>query len=71
MQQEKRRRVFGASLSVEDGEPVNPCSAIENRMVHEPILSFRNRATVNASPQCMCCSGHVRQDQKRTFPGFR
>jgi hypothetical protein len=41
MQQDKRRRVFGAGLSVKDGEPIYLCCAIKSRVspcITEPLL---------------------------------
>ena len=40
MQQEKRRRVFRAGLSVKDGEPVYLCRAITSRVFHGTFLSL-------------------------------
>jgi len=40
MQQEKRRRVFRAGLSVKDGEPVYLCRAITSRVFHGTSLSL-------------------------------
>ena len=40
MQQEKRRRVFRAGLSVEDGEPVYLYRAIKSRVFHGTFLSL-------------------------------
>jgi hypothetical protein len=34
VQQEKRRRVFGAALSVKDGESIYSCRAIKSRVFH-------------------------------------
>src|SRR4249919_582090 len=45
MQQEQRGRILGASLSVEDGQPVYCYCAIQGRVVHGTLLSvgFRQR----------------------------
>ena len=40
MQQEKRRRVFRAGLSVKDGEPIYLCRAIKSRVFHGTFLSL-------------------------------
>jgi len=39
VQQKKRRRVFRAGLSVENGEPINLCRAIHRRILHRTFLS--------------------------------
>ena len=39
MQQEKRRRVLRASLSIKNGEPIYGCRAIKSRVFHETFLS--------------------------------
>ena len=45
MQQEQRGRILGASLSIEDGQPVYCYRAIHGRVVHGTLLSvgFRRR----------------------------
>jgi hypothetical protein len=40
VQQEKRRRVFWAGLSVKDGEPIYRYRAIKNRVFHGTFLSL-------------------------------
>src|SRR6266851_9408037 len=40
MQQQKRRRVFGAGLSVKDGELIYLCRAIKSRVFHGTFLSL-------------------------------
>jgi len=40
VQQEKRRRVFRAGLSVKDGVPVYLYGAIKSRVFHGTFLSF-------------------------------
>src|SRR6266480_1945621 len=40
MQQEKRRRVFRAGLSIKNGEPIYLCRAIKSRVFHGTFLSF-------------------------------
>src|ERR1700722_14900714 len=40
VQQEERRRVFRAGLSVEDGEPIDLCRAIKSRVFHGTFLSL-------------------------------
>jgi hypothetical protein len=40
VQQEKRRPVLRARLSVKDGETVDLCGAIKSRVFHEGFLSF-------------------------------
>ena len=46
MQQQKRRRVFRAGLSVKDGEPIYLCRAIKSRVLHVD----RRRHMVRATP---------------------
>src|ERR1700730_9565886 len=40
MQQEERRRVLRAGLSVKDGEPIYLCRAIKSRVFHRTFLSL-------------------------------
>src|SRR5260370_15445137 len=40
VQQQKRRRVFGAGLSVKDGESIYLCRAIKSRVFHGTFLSL-------------------------------
>jgi len=40
VKQEKRRRVFRAGLSIEDGEPIYLRRSIKNRMFHGMFLSL-------------------------------
>ena len=57
MQQDKRRRVFGAGLSVKDGEPIYLCCAIKSRVFIEPAsrnLSYPSTSKLISSsiPGC-------------------
>ena len=66
MQQEKRRRVFRAGLSVKDGEPIYLCRAIKSRVFHGTFLSSGLGQQLKCGDRVKSlCRGSAEREHKR------